>query len=244
MFDEVLPQIVRMWTETDYSFDGEFFSMPAAQRAAQAAAPSPTRRCGSPPATPAPSRPRPRWASACCASPSRNPEALKPLIEVYKTNIGDADPVGEYVNDNIMVTTQMLCLEDGQKAKRDRHQHDERLPNVHPLPVPRHLPEARRACPTWPDAHPRADAGRRSSESVERGLMCIGTPDEVERAWPSLRGDSAPTSSSSGCSRRRCRSRSPSRPWRPSAHVIPEFDKDPVHRTTAQREAQVSPQPA
>ena len=36
MFDEALPQIVRMWTETDYSFDGEFFSMPAAQRAAQA----------------------------------------------------------------------------------------------------------------------------------------------------------------------------------------------------------------
>ncbi len=28
MFDEVVPQFKRMWRETDYSFDGRFFSMP------------------------------------------------------------------------------------------------------------------------------------------------------------------------------------------------------------------------
>ena len=28
MFDEALPQIVRMWQEDDYSYEGRFFSMP------------------------------------------------------------------------------------------------------------------------------------------------------------------------------------------------------------------------
>ena len=37
--------------------------------------------------------------------------------EVYKKEIENAEPVGEYVNNNIMVTSQMLCLEDGQKAR-------------------------------------------------------------------------------------------------------------------------------
>ena len=31
-------------------------------------------------------------------------EALKPLIDIYKTTIEDADPVGGYVNNNVMVT--------------------------------------------------------------------------------------------------------------------------------------------
>ena len=50
-----------------------------------------------------------------------DPEALKPLIEIYKTASSDAEPVGDYVNDNIMVTTQMLCLEDGRPGQGDRH---------------------------------------------------------------------------------------------------------------------------
>ena len=45
------------------------------------------------------------------------PEKLKPLIELYKTEIESCDPVGGYVNNNVMVTSQMLCLEDGLKAK-------------------------------------------------------------------------------------------------------------------------------
>src|SRR2546425_8606162 len=46
-----------------------------------------------------------------------SPEMLKPLIEIYKTTIDQAEPVGEYVNDNVMVTSQMLCLDDGQRAR-------------------------------------------------------------------------------------------------------------------------------
>ena len=42
---------------------------------------------------------------------------MKPLVELYKNEIEHAEPVGDFVNDNIMVTTQLLCLEDGQRVR-------------------------------------------------------------------------------------------------------------------------------
>ncbi len=104
------------------------------------------RRCGSPPASRAPSRRRPSWDSACCASRIGSPETLKPLIEIYKTDIQNCqNPVGEYINDNIMVTRQMLCLEDGHRARVDRARTSTSgLPEQLGVPVPRHVPEARR----------------------------------------------------------------------------------------------------
>src|SRR5829696_7126345 len=112
MFDETLAEIPKMWMQTEYSHDGEHFSMP-------------TRNVLPKPFT----KPHPPlWVAAgnpdtfekaarlglgvlCFAVAS--PETLKPLIERYKTVIEDCDPVGAYVNNNVMVTTQMLCLEDG-----------------------------------------------------------------------------------------------------------------------------------
>jgi len=44
------------------------------------------------------------------------PDTLAPLIELYKKNIEKAEPVGGYVNNNIMVTGDMMCLEDGPEG--------------------------------------------------------------------------------------------------------------------------------
>ena len=38
------------------------------------------------------------------------------LVETYKKHIVNAEPVGDYVNDNIMGVTNMLCMEDRKKA--------------------------------------------------------------------------------------------------------------------------------
>ncbi|MGH9120799.1 MAG: LLM class flavin-dependent oxidoreductase, partial [Acidimicrobiales bacterium] len=110
MVAETLPQIVRMWKEEDYSYDGKFFSMP-------------TRNVLPKPYTnPHP----PLWVAA--GSPETfelaarqglgvlcfafgKPEGFAPLIEKYKKEIQNAEPVGGYVNNNVMITTQMLCLE-------------------------------------------------------------------------------------------------------------------------------------
>ena len=46
-----------------------------------------------------------------------NPASMAPLIEIYKNAIADAEPVGEFVNDNVAIVSQFLCLEDGDAAR-------------------------------------------------------------------------------------------------------------------------------
>src|SRR6266545_196709 len=115
MVDEVFPEFKRMWSTTDYRFDGEYFSMP------------PRNVLPKPYTDPHP----PLWIAAgnpstfekaarmgvgvlCFAMGA--PDMLKPLVEIYKNTIDQAEPVGEYVNNNVMITSQMLCLNDGEKA--------------------------------------------------------------------------------------------------------------------------------
>src|SRR4051812_41554889 len=116
IFDETLAEIPKMWAQTDYQYDGQFFSMPSRN-----VLPKPYTK-PHPPLWVAAGNPQTFEKAArlglgvlCFAISS--PESLKPLIEQYKTTIEDAEPVGGYVNNNVMVTTQMLCLEDGQKAR-------------------------------------------------------------------------------------------------------------------------------
>src|SRR5258705_9730326 len=45
------------------------------------------------------------------------PEKMEPLVETYKKHIKDAQPVGEYINDNIAITTSFMCLEDRDEAR-------------------------------------------------------------------------------------------------------------------------------
>src|SRR6202049_1497611 len=117
MVAETLPQIVRMWKEEDYSYDGKFFSMP-------------TRNVLPKPYT---TPPPPLWVAAgspgtfelaarqglgvLCFAFGKH-EGFAPLIEKYKKEIVNAEPVGGYVNNNVMITTQMLCLEDGGRARK------------------------------------------------------------------------------------------------------------------------------
>jgi alkanesulfonate monooxygenase SsuD/methylene tetrahydromethanopterin reductase-like flavin-dependent oxidoreductase (luciferase family) len=241
MWAEALPQIVRMWTETDYSFEGEFFSMP------------PRNVLPKPLTKPHP----PLWVAAgnpgtfetaarmglgvLCFGIS-NPEALKPLIDIYKTNIGDADPVGGFVNDNIMVTTQMLCLEDGQKAKEVATR---MTTGYHTSSLFRYLdtfpkPEG---IPTWPELIPEPTLDQ-IEQSVERGLMAIGSPDEVEACVAKYEATGADQLVFGMLSTTMPIDVAVEAVETFGRHLIPAFDKDPVHRTTAQREAQVSPQPA
>jgi len=120
MVDEVLPQIVRMWAETDYSFDGRFFSMPKRN-----VLPKPIT-------DPHP----PLWVAAgspstfkkaakmglgvlCFAQASM--EELAASIATYKEEIAKCDnPVGGFVNDNIMSCIAAYVAEDAQKAKEGR----------------------------------------------------------------------------------------------------------------------------
>jgi alkanesulfonate monooxygenase SsuD/methylene tetrahydromethanopterin reductase-like flavin-dependent oxidoreductase (luciferase family) len=70
MVAETFPEIVKMWKEDKYSFDGKFFSMPERN-----VLPKPYTKPHPPlwMAAGSPSSSRPSWASVCCASPSPRP---------------------------------------------------------------------------------------------------------------------------------------------------------------------------
>jgi alkanesulfonate monooxygenase SsuD/methylene tetrahydromethanopterin reductase-like flavin-dependent oxidoreductase (luciferase family) len=237
MVAETLPQIVKMWREETYpGFDGEFFSMPG------------RKVLPKPYTNPHP----PLWVAA--GSPSTfelaarqglgvlcfafgKPEQFAPLIEKYKKDIENADPVGGYVNNNIMVTTQMLCLEDGGRARDIFSDLDIgyyislvfRYLDTFPRPP---------GFPVWPDLVP--DQTREQiDKQIASGDIAVGEPDEVSKAIQRFADIGADQLSfgmlSSSMTGETCNEAVATF----GKHVLPQFDKDPVHSTTRQREAQV-----
>ncbi len=236
MVAETLPEIVRMWRDEEYSFDGKFFSMPERK-----VLPKPYTK-------PHP----PLWVAA--GSPSTfelaarqglgvlcfafgKPEQFAPLIEKYKKDIENADPVGGYVNNNIMVTTQMLCLEDGQRAREIFYDLDIgyylslvfRYLDTFPRPP---------GIPVWPETVPDQTPDQ-IEKQIQDANIAVGDPDEVTRAIQRFADIGADQLSfgmlSSSMTGEVCNEAIATF----GKHILPKFDKDPVHSTTRQREAQV-----
>ncbi|MCB0996130.1 MAG: LLM class flavin-dependent oxidoreductase [Acidimicrobiales bacterium] len=235
MWDESLPQIVRMWAEDDYSYDGKYFSMP-------------NRRVLPKPYTdPHP----PIWVAA--GSPSTfekaghlglgvlcftlgTPDTLAPLIETYKKAIESADPVGGYVNNNIMVTSDMMCLTDGDRARR---MVAENRASYHTGLVFRYLDSFPRpdGFPVWPDLPPDPTVPELEAAS-KLGHTCVGDPDDLIRAiqnYVDIGADQL-TFSSTVCDYDFETIVESYETF--GREVLPKFDTDPVHSTTRQREAQ------
>ncbi len=164
------------------------------------------------------------------------PESVKPLVEIYKNEIANAEPVGDFVNDNIMVTTQLLCLEDGQRA-RDLGAD---------MGMGYHRSLLLRYLDTFPRPAGHSGVARAAARPHARSRS-------TSRSRPARRRTA-----------RRTRSRSRSSKYADAGvdqvvfgllsssmerdlatetietfgkHVLPRFDNDPVHRTTRQREA-------
>lgn len=237
MFDEAVPQIVEMWKPGAYpGFAGRFFTMPERN-----VLPKPLT-------LPHP----PLWVAA--GSPSTFEKAarmgvgvlcftlglseqLKPLIELYKREVQKADPVGGYVNDNVMVTSSMLCLEDGDRARA--YAYDNRS-NYHKGLLFRYLDTFPRpeGTPVWPEL-PVALTRDEIDLAVQLGEWAIGDPDDCRRAvqtWVDAGADqltfgmlSQETPIDVVIEATELFGR----------EVIPQFDTDPVHRTTRLREQQV-----
>jgi alkanesulfonate monooxygenase SsuD/methylene tetrahydromethanopterin reductase-like flavin-dependent oxidoreductase (luciferase family) len=233
MVAETLPEIVRMWADTEYSFDGKFFSMPARN-----VLPKPYTQ-------PHP----PLWMAA--GSPSTfelaaklgvgvlcfaftPPQVLTPLIAKYKEMIQDCtDPVGAYINNNVMITTQMLCMEDGAKArqaflKADSSYHLSLVFRyLDTFPKPKGIPE-------WPEVIPAASA-EQVEMMISSGSVAVGDPEEVSRAVQVFADTGADQLAfgmlSSSMERDTCVEAVETF----GKHVLPVYDKDPVHSTTRQR---------
>jgi len=236
LYDEALPQIVRMWAEDEYSYEGTSFSVP------------PRRVLPKPYTDPHP----PIWVAA--GSPSTfekaarlgigvlcftlgTPDTLAPLIEIYKKTIEKAEPVGGYVNNNIMVTGDMMCLEDGDRARRvfaaNRMNYHTGLvfKYLDSFPVPEGMPR-------WPDLLPDPTPEELKA-GVNAAASCVGDPDEIARTIQKFIdiGADQLTFSSTVCDYDMDIVRESYELF--GRELIPRFDTDPVHSTTRQREAQV-----
>src|SRR6476620_3007244 len=179
MIDEVLPQFKRMWAENEFRFDGEFFSMPPRN-----VLPKPLQDPHPPmwiaAGNPGTFEKAARMGLGVLCFTTGTPETLKPLIEKYKNTIDKAEPAGEYVNDNIMVTSQMLCLEDGARARdiacnmTSGYQNSLVFHYLDTFPKPTGIPECPELVP-----EPTPDG---LEHQIDQGLVVIGTPEECTRA--------------------------------------------------------------
>jgi alkanesulfonate monooxygenase SsuD/methylene tetrahydromethanopterin reductase-like flavin-dependent oxidoreductase (luciferase family) len=186
MFDEVMPEFRKMWSQDSYSFDGRFFSMPERN-----VLPKPYVK-PHPPMWVAAGNPETfekagKLGLGVICFTGGSPEKMRPLVETYKEAIQDADPVGDYVNDNVAITTSFMCLEDGDAARdwltRSRNGRQQSLvfKYLDTFPKPPGVPE-------WPQEIPDPTLeGIRAG--MEKGSSIVGTPDEcaqVLQKWDDI----------------------------------------------------------
>lgn len=237
---ESLEQIPRMWREKEYEFDGKYFRTPKRE-----ILPKPFTN-------PHP----PMWVA--CSSPQTfieagelglgalcftfgTPSEIAEHVRNYKDAIKRCTkPVGDYINDNIAVTTNMFCLEDGDKA-RDLYckAKTEKFTQVFfkwldSIPRPKGMPPS----------GPIPDLPPPTAEQLQAGMLTggrqVGAPEEVAKViqmYEDIGVDQliyAPLTLAMD-----------------QKHVLesievfgnkvlPLFDKDPVHSTVRRRQAQLA----
>ncbi|MFE6686729.1 LLM class flavin-dependent oxidoreductase [Streptomyces sp. NPDC057743] len=156
------------------------------------------------------------------------------VVDAYKSAVKDAEPVGDFVNDNVMVTSTAICAPTHQEAVRiavggGLNYLQSLLFRYHDtFPRPDGIPQ-------WPELLPEY-----TEELVElliaEELMICGDPDEVLRQckrWEQAGADQLSFGLPIGISYEDTMNTIKLI----GEHVIPKIDTDPVHRTTRFRRA-------
>ena len=232
-FEEVLREIPKMFHDEWYEFHGKFFDAPKRN-----VLPKPWKKphppmwqaCGNPPTF---AKAGQKGLGAIGFNFSAAPE-MRPMIDAYKKAVADAEPIGDYVNDNVMITNTVICLEDGARARAVAADMGSGLQlslvfRYHTtFPKPPGIPE-------WPNLLPDPTL-EQVEQRIKAGYLLCGTPDEVLeqiKKYDEVGADQivfglpvdmpleAAIESVTLFGK----------------HVLPHFDKDPVHRSTKFRDA-------
>ena len=240
IWDEVMREIPEMFRDEEYAYHGESFRIP------HPAPGIPTRNVLPKPwIKPHP----PLWVAAgnpptfekaarlglgVLAFTTRSISEMAPLIATYKDAIGDAEPVGAYTNDNVMITSGLVCMEDGRRAREVAcdmgvsylqslvfHYHDT-------IPMPE-------GAVAWPEPFPEPTLDD-IDWRIESGYLICGDPDECA-AQVKAAVDAGIDQLVFGLPL--------DMPWEAAResvrlfgdHVIPRFDTDPEHSTSRYRAA-------
>jgi alkanesulfonate monooxygenase SsuD/methylene tetrahydromethanopterin reductase-like flavin-dependent oxidoreductase (luciferase family) len=158
-------------------------------------------------------------------------DELGPVMEAYKKEIANANPVGAYANDNIMVTPGGVVAEDRDTAyERATARYNSYVGSLmfryhDTFPKPSGLPE-------WPDLVP--DITQEAIPHLTAAGRIMGDPDDALKQchrWEAAGADQVvfglgTTTLEQSLETIRLM----------GEHVIPKIDLDPVHRTTRFRD--------
>jgi alkanesulfonate monooxygenase SsuD/methylene tetrahydromethanopterin reductase-like flavin-dependent oxidoreductase (luciferase family) len=163
---------------------------------------------------------------------------LEPVLKAYKSEIVNAEPVGAFVNDNIMVTSAAFVKEDRDAAIKSAV--DARLNYLQSNVFRYHdtfpHPEA---VPYWPGLIPEYTPEILEG-MMDVGAAVMGTPDDALaqcRRWESAGADQLVFGVGTASKEDTLEMIELM-----GEHVIPKIDTDPVHSTTRMREAAASTQ--
>ncbi len=235
MWDETITEFAKMWRETDYSHDGTYFSMPERNvlpKPYGASHPAMWVACGNPPTFEKAAK---LGLGAFCFTLGAPKTELAPLAKAYKGAIGAAQPVGEYVNDNLMCVSMLLCMEDREEAFEtaanigSSYYQSLLFRYLDTFPRPAHVP-------AWPELLPPTTV-EHVKMALDAGMMAVGNPDDcagVVQQFVDIGVDQltfSPLTTTIPFEKARASMELFGR------EVLPRFDKDPVHRTTKMRQA-------
>lgn len=236
MWDEVIHEIPRMWEERDYTYQGNGWSVPTPHNIL----PKPNGQghpplwvaCGNP-ETFAKAGAHGIGAIAFNFEPIHN---LRARVESYKVAAeAVTDQIGQYQNNNVMMTNAVICLNDRARAREIAMSRGRgyivTMVNLYHDTMPK-SPDA----VTWPN--PPTDPGWTEElldMAIAGGYLLCGTPEEVCEQLEAYQ--------SVGCDQVVF-----GLPIEGMRHdeieellevfgdeVIPEYDGDPVHSTTRYR---------
>jgi alkanesulfonate monooxygenase SsuD/methylene tetrahydromethanopterin reductase-like flavin-dependent oxidoreductase (luciferase family) len=233
IWEETIPEFAKMWTQDTYEgFSGKWWSLPPRQ-----VLPKPWKK-------PHP----PMWYAAgntsSYAMAARKGlgvlgfsvgdlTEMEPVVSAYKKEIPNAEPVGAYVNDNVMVTSAAFVAEDHDRAVKSAV--DGKLSYLQSNVFRYHdtFPHPEQV-PYWPDLIPDYDTDVIEGLIQIGGLIC-GDPDEaLEQClrWESAGADQLVFGSGMASLDEELETIRLL-----GEHVIPKIDKDPIHRTSRFRDA-------
>ncbi len=235
MWQEVVREIPRMWAQRDYVHHGQHFSVPTPHNVL----PKPYGH----------SHP-PIWVA--CGNPGTFAEAgsvgigaiafnfrpihdMKPLVDAYKEAAEHpVEIVGEYQNNNLMLTNAVICLEDRDRAREIActagRGYLTTLLGLYHDSMPR-----REGAPVWPQSPGAPMTPELLDMVIGMGLMLCGTPEEVSEQLQTyhdvgadqvvfgLPGEGIEHEEILECLELF------------GSQVIPEHDRDPVHSTARYR---------
>lgn len=235
-WEEVAPEIPRMWEQEDYEFHGEHFEVPYPHNIL----PKPYGKghppiwmaCGNPPSFG-------RAGELGLGAIAFNFEPIfdmKGRLDAYKEAAeACTEPLGQYQNNNVMMTNAVVCLNDRRRAREIALSRGRGYLNTMVALYHDTMPK-REGAPVWPQPPFRIPDEDTLDQLISGGWLLCGTPEEVLEQVNNYQSVGVDQLVFGFPPEGVTHEENLEMIELFGTQVIPEFDKDPLHSTTRMRE--------